>query len=166
MNEPLRLLTGNAALQVFVSSLLGFAMLIPRQPWAKRLAPHFDQKALLSVHLDWLMLAFMQWGAVLVMTQWPGAARPWVAWLLVLGGWLNVLPYWCRAFPNRRVRARGQAGAGGRGRGEWSERHGAGGGVGAARLGAPRLAPHRGERARLHPVPIAALNGLEDEPPV
>jgi hypothetical protein len=82
MNEPLRLLTGNAALQVFVSSLLGFAMLIPRQPWAKRLAPHFDQKALLSVHLDWLMLAFMQWGAVLVMTQWPGAARPWVAWLL------------------------------------------------------------------------------------
>jgi len=98
MNEPLRLLTGNAALQVFVSSLLGFAMLIPRQPWAKRLAPHFDQKALLSVHLDWLMLAFMQWGAVLVMTQWPGAARPWVAWLLVLGGWLNVLPYWCRAF--------------------------------------------------------------------
>lgn len=99
MNEPLRLLTGNAALQVLVSCLLGFAMLIPRQPWAKRLAPHFDQKALLSVHLDWLMLAFMQWGAVLVMTQWPGAAQPWVAWLLVAGGWLNVLPYWCRAFP-------------------------------------------------------------------
>lgn len=98
MNEPLRLLTGNAALQVLVSSLLGFAMLVPRQPWAKRLAPHFDQKALLSVHLDWLMLAFMQWGAVLVMTQWPGAARPWVAWLLVVGGWLNVLPYWLRAF--------------------------------------------------------------------
>ncbi|MBL8937385.1 MAG: hypothetical protein JNM69_22685 [Archangium sp.] len=98
MNEPLRLLTGNAALQVLVSCLLGFAMLVPRQPWAKRLAPHFDQKALLSVHLDWLMLAFMQWGAVLVMTQWPGAAQPWVAWLLVVGGWLNVVPYWCRAF--------------------------------------------------------------------
>lgn len=98
MTDPLRLLTGNAALQVLASCLLGFGMLVPRQPWAKTLAPRFNQKALLSVHLDWLMLAFMQWGAVLVMTQWPGAARAWVAWLLVVGGWLNVLPYLCRAF--------------------------------------------------------------------
>src|SRR5262249_19522852 len=56
-----RLLLVNAGRQVFVSSLLGFFMLRPLQPWApasfKRLpAP----RALLPVHLDLYMLAFMQ----------------------------------------------------------------------------------------------------------
>lgn len=91
--DPIRLLTANAALQVLASSVLGFLMLIPMQPWAKGLREKVPMKALLSTHLDWLMLAFMQWGATLVMTQWPESKLLWVAWLLVIGGWANVAPY-------------------------------------------------------------------------
>lgn len=96
--EPIRLLTANATLQMVAACLLGVAMLVPMQPWAAPLKARVDFKSLGSTHLDWLMLGFMQWGAVLVMQQWPDSAQRWVAVLLVIGGWFNALPYLLRGF--------------------------------------------------------------------
>jgi len=96
--DPTSLLSANAGVQVLASSLLGIGMLIPMQPRAARLRPKLQMRALLSAHLDWLMLAFMQWGAVITMTQWPATRSQIVAVLLVCGGWANALPYLFRAF--------------------------------------------------------------------
>jgi hypothetical protein len=95
-----RLLLLNASAQVFASSLLGFFMLLPLQPWVpasfKRLPP---PKALLPVHLDLYMLAFMQALAALAMRDLgPPQHAGLVAGLLVFGGWANPLPYLLRLF--------------------------------------------------------------------
>jgi hypothetical protein len=95
--DPIAILTLNAAAQVLVSSLLGWLMLIPLQPWGGALKK-LDLKSLRSTHLDWLMLAFMQWGAAFVMSRFPHAATPLIAVLLVFGGWTNALPYLLRGF--------------------------------------------------------------------
>lgn len=96
--DPVFALACNAAAQVLVSSLLGSFMLIPLQPWGKEIAGRVNMKALLATHLDWYMLAFMQWGAAFIMTQWPSTQAPWVAALLIFGGWTNALPYLLRGF--------------------------------------------------------------------
>ncbi len=96
--DPVYLLSCNAALQVLVSSLLGTLMLIPLQPWGKRLAPRLNMKALLATHMDWYMLAFMQWGAAFLMWRWPSLSSLHLAALLVFGGWTNALPYLLRGF--------------------------------------------------------------------
>lgn len=102
--DPVFVLACNAAAQVLVSSLLGSFMLIPMQPWGKKALSRFvgiervHMKALLSAHLDWYMLAFMQWGAAFIMQRWPSTQSMWVAGLLVFGGWTNALPYLLRGF--------------------------------------------------------------------
>lgn len=96
--DPVFALSCNAAAQVFVSSLLGTFMLIPLQPWGRKLAGRVNMKSLLATHLDWYMLAFMQWGAAFMMLQWPEAREPWIAALLIFGGWTNALPYLLRGF--------------------------------------------------------------------
>ncbi|NBD21460.1 hypothetical protein GTZ97_12375 [Aquabacterium fontiphilum] len=96
--DPVYLLTVNAALQVLVSSLLGTLMLVPMQPWGKRFAARMNMKSLLATHIDWYMLAFMQWGAAFIMSRWDSTASLPIAALLVFGGWTNALPYLLRGF--------------------------------------------------------------------
>jgi hypothetical protein len=94
--DPTLLLSFNGGLQIVVSSLLGFFMLVPMQPWGRGLAGKVDMKALLAAHLDWIMLAFMQLAAAFIMRSWSATSSTGVAWLLVLGGWLNPTPYLLR----------------------------------------------------------------------
>lgn len=96
--NPVHLLASNAAIQVLVSSLLGTIMLIPMQPWGKRFASRINMKSLLATHMDWYMLAFMQFGAAFTMDHWPSTASLHIAALLVFGGWTNALPYLLRGF--------------------------------------------------------------------
>jgi hypothetical protein len=98
ISNPALLLAGNAGAQVLVSSLLGTFMLVPMQPWGKQLAVRVNMKALLSTHLDWLMLAFMQFAAAFIMDRWAGTQSLVVAMLLVFGGWTNPTPYLLRGF--------------------------------------------------------------------
>lgn len=96
--DPVFALSCNAALQVLVSSLLGTFMLIPLQPWGKKLAARINMKSLLATHMDWYMLAFMQWGAAFMMDRWDSARDTQLALLLMFGGWTNALPYLLRGF--------------------------------------------------------------------
>ncbi len=96
--DPIFALSLNAALQVLVSSLLGTFMLIPMQPWGKWLLPKINMKSLLATHMDWYMLAFMQWGAAFIMSRWPETQSTWAASLMMFGGWTNALPYLLRGF--------------------------------------------------------------------
>lgn len=98
MNAP-RLLALNAALQIAFSSALGFAMLIPLQPWGQRAGKLLRSRLMTAAHLDWFMLAFMQVTAAFLLDRWPVDApvAAAVAALLVAGGWLNPVPYVLKA---------------------------------------------------------------------
>jgi hypothetical protein len=92
--EPARWLLVSGGLEIIVSSLLGYAMLLPMQPWGAGLRARMPPtRALLSVHLDLIMLALMQFAAGLAMKWVPGARDRWAAVLLIASGWLNTTPY-------------------------------------------------------------------------
>src|SRR5262245_54116496 len=94
---PAKLLIINASIQIFVSSVLGFLLLIPMQPWGKNFmkgVPNVHD--LRSTHLDWLMLAFMQYGAAFALLHLPITKPNVVASLVVFGCWMNATPYLVR----------------------------------------------------------------------
>lgn len=94
---PVKLLVINASIQILVSSLLGFLLLIPMQPWGKNFLKNVrNLHDLRSTHLDWLMLAFMQYGAAFALMHLPITKPGFVAALLVFGGWMNATPYLVR----------------------------------------------------------------------
>ncbi|MCU0882365.1 MAG: hypothetical protein MUF14_06830 [Hyphomonadaceae bacterium] len=73
-------------------------MLIPLQPWGKKAFRGVNFKQLLAAHLDWVMLGLMQGlaaGLIAVFLLSPSAL---IVALMILGGWLNPLPYLFRAF--------------------------------------------------------------------
>jgi len=92
--DPTRWLLVSGGLEIIVSSLLGYVMLLPMQPWGAGLRTRMPPaRALLSVHLDLLMLALTQFAAGLAMKAIPGPRDRWAAVLLIASGWLNVTPY-------------------------------------------------------------------------
>ena len=90
---PSNVLVANAFSQFTVSALVGFAMLLPRQPWF-RWKMAIRQKELLAAHLDWIMLGLVQVAGAVAMQS--NSASWAVTWLLVFGGWANALPYLLR----------------------------------------------------------------------
>jgi hypothetical protein len=94
IHGPAHLLFVSAAFEIITSCLLGFVMLIPMQPWARALRERWPpSRALMSVHLDLVMLALMQAAAGAGVHAIPGKHDWPAAWLLVASGWLNVTPY-------------------------------------------------------------------------
>jgi hypothetical protein len=94
---PVKLLVINASIQILVSSILGFLLLVPMQPWGKNFLKNVHSiHDLRSTHLDWLMLAFMQYGGAFAMMHLPIAHPGLIAGLLVFGGWMNATPYLVR----------------------------------------------------------------------
>lgn len=96
MLDPTQLLLRNGALQVAFSILLGWLMLVPRQPWGTRWA-FLKHRDFTAAHVDWLMLAFMQFGAGLILREHPSPRGTLIALSLIGGGWLNPVPYVLRA---------------------------------------------------------------------
>jgi hypothetical protein len=91
---PERVLFISAALEMIATCLLGFLMLVPMQPWARGLRERWPPpRALMSVHLDMVMLALMQAAAGAAVYAMPGSHDRAATWLLVVAGWLNVTPY-------------------------------------------------------------------------
>jgi hypothetical protein len=94
---PVKLLVINASIQILVSSFLGFLLLVPMQPWGKNFLKNVRSiHDLRSTHLDWLMLAFMQYGAAFALMHLPITHSGLIAGLLVFGGWMNATPYLVR----------------------------------------------------------------------
>jgi hypothetical protein len=93
-HDATRWLLVSAGLEMLLSSLLGYVMLIPMQPWGKQLRERWPPaRALMSVHLDMVMLALMQAAAAAGIYALPGGHARLAAALLVASGWLNVTPY-------------------------------------------------------------------------
>jgi hypothetical protein len=93
-HAPARWLLVSAALEILASSLLGYVMLIPMQPWGKRLRDRWPApRALMSVHLDMVMLALMQAAAAVGVYAFPNQHDRTAAGLLIASAWLNVTPY-------------------------------------------------------------------------
>jgi len=88
-----RWLLVSAGLEMMASILLGYVMLIPMQPWAKGLRDRWPGRAVMSVHLDLVMLSLMQFAAAAGTYVLPRQHDALVAPLLIISGWLNVLPY-------------------------------------------------------------------------
>jgi hypothetical protein len=89
----------NASLQIFVSTLLGFVMLVPMQPWGKGIKESLpDMHSMLAVHIDWYMLAFMEFAVAFLFHMYPPLESKFVARLFMYGGWINPLAYFFRGF--------------------------------------------------------------------
>lgn len=95
--NAVHLLIWSGAFELLVSSLLGLILLIPMQPWGKSfLSGVHNIHDLRSTHLDWLMLAFMQFAAAFGLSRVPISGDLFAAGLLVFGGWMNAFPYLIR----------------------------------------------------------------------
>ena len=104
--DPLAALRLNAGAQIAFSSLLGSLMLLPFQPWLpfyKRISGK-AMKEVTAVHLDYYLLAFMQFGAASLLQHHVdlemGSAKEdagLIAKLLIFGGWINPTAYAFRA---------------------------------------------------------------------
>jgi hypothetical protein len=96
--DATKLLIFSGGLSILFASLLGAAMLIPLQPWGQRFAKGMNFRQLTAAHLDWIMLGLMQGlaaGLILAFALMPSALT---VWAMVIGGWMNPLPYLFRAF--------------------------------------------------------------------
>src|SRR5580765_2120644 len=94
IHAPARWLLVSTALEILASSLLGYIMLIPMQPWGKALRGRWPApRALMSVHLDLITLALMQGAAGVGIRLIPTSHDRTASILLITSGWLNVTPY-------------------------------------------------------------------------
>lgn len=96
--DATRLLVFSGALSIFFSSLMGVAMLIPLQPWGRGIFKGINFKQAGAAHLDWIMLGLMQGLAGGLIAAFALSPSIFAVWAMVLGGWLNPLPYLFRAF--------------------------------------------------------------------
>ena len=101
--EPLlaaRYLVLSAAFAFVWSSLVGFFMMIPhlRSPTLSKATRRVNFKGLLSAHLDWIMLAFMQGLAAGLLVLFDLSVSGWIIAALIFGGWMIAVPYFLRAF--------------------------------------------------------------------
>lgn len=94
----LKLLTLSAGTAILWSSLLGLFMMIPHMKLSAPALKKINFRHLLSAHLDWFMLAFMQSVAALLIFAFALQPPKWIVIALIFGGWMNAVPYFLRAF--------------------------------------------------------------------
>jgi hypothetical protein len=77
--------------QIAFASLLGWAT--AARELCVRISAVLTSRDLTAAHLDWLMLAFMQFGAAYSFSRHRFAHETWIRAALIAGGWLNPVPY-------------------------------------------------------------------------
>ena len=80
------------------SSVLGFMMLLPMQPWAPKVPRTINFKQVGAAHLDWIVLGLMLGLAAAVIQVYSITPSIFVVVSLSVGAWMNPLPYVFRAF--------------------------------------------------------------------
>lgn len=93
-----RLLIGSALLQLLWTTLLGWTMLLPHQPWSKGLLAKLRSKDVTSAHVDWVILALVQIATAFVIYQQPVPFAVWVARGIAYSGWVAPSTYFLRAW--------------------------------------------------------------------
>lgn len=106
------LLLGSFVLQIAWTTLLGWIMLLPHQPWAKdlALARMLRSKDVTAAHVDWIVLALVQVGAAIVIPRCEARlSNPHVvAWCIICSGWYAPTVYFLKAFGINGFRATGK----------------------------------------------------------
>jgi hypothetical protein len=90
-------LVRSAVLQVAWSILLGWSMLLPRQPWGRRFQ-RLLHRGVTVAHVDWVVLALVQFAAAYALSLRPSPYESLIAMGVAFGGWVNPVPYFLRAF--------------------------------------------------------------------
>lgn len=99
MSHQVKALVVSGAVEILVSCLLGLVMLIMMQPWGAGLARRGPKlRDLGSVHLDLLMLAFLQFAAAFLLHGFGLSIHPALLGMLMAGCWLNPMPYLARGY--------------------------------------------------------------------
>lgn len=96
--EAFRLLAFSGGFAIFMSCILGFAMLVPLQPWGRGIVRGVNFKQIGAAHLDWIMLGLMQGLAAAVIWVFFLEPSRLVVWAMICGSWINPLSYIFRAF--------------------------------------------------------------------
>jgi hypothetical protein len=92
-----RWLIWSGTLELLVSSVLGFLLLIPMQPWGKNFFRGVkNPQDLRSTHIDWLLLAFLQFAVAFGLSVMPIGNQTLVISLTMFGAWMNATPYLIR----------------------------------------------------------------------
>ena len=72
-------------------------MLIPMQPWGEAAGSYLPSiHAMLAVHLDWYMLAFMEFACATLFIFFPAISSNSISIALMFGGWINPIAYLLR----------------------------------------------------------------------
>ena len=95
--HAVRYLVAAGAAGVVFSSLVGFGMLIPMQPWGKGILGRVKLKPIGSAHLDWIILGLMLGLAAGVVAAFELQPPRLAVGALIAGAWANPLPYVFRA---------------------------------------------------------------------
>ncbi len=94
---PTKLLACSGLLELLASCGLGVGMLVLMQPWGSRWTRRAPKlRDLGHMHLDLLMLAFVQLAAALLLRSFELTPAPYLVALLLAGAWLNPVPYLVR----------------------------------------------------------------------
>lgn len=97
INQSASILMLNASVQILVSTVLGFVMLLPMQPWGGAIGAYLpSMHAMLAVHLDWYMLAFMEFACAVLFIFHPSVTSVNISRALIFGGWVNPIAYFLR----------------------------------------------------------------------
>ncbi len=97
VTPAVRLLATSGFLQIACASLLGMWMLVRMQPWGAARGGRAGLKDLGAAHVDLILLGLLEIAAAWALQAFVIADASWIAVLLVLGGWLNPVPYVARA---------------------------------------------------------------------
>lgn len=98
MTPAARLLVTSGFLQVAVSALLGLWMLARMQPWMRAGRPRAGLKDIGAAHVDLILLGLLEIAAAWALEAFAIDEAGWIAGVLVIGGWLNPVPYVARGF--------------------------------------------------------------------
>lgn len=97
---PTEFLVRSGVLQILFTTILGWAMLLPHQAWgpSSSLATRLRSRDVAMAHVDWIMLALVQFAAAYILTLKAVPSAHVVARCLAFYGWVGPSVYMARAW--------------------------------------------------------------------
>lgn len=111
-SSPTEFLMRSATLQILFTTLLGWAMLVPHQVWGNgsAFATRLRSRDVTSAHVDWVMLALVQFAAAYAMSLKSPPQAYIASRCLVFNGWVAPAVYLAKAWGINGFRLDGKRG--------------------------------------------------------